>query len=148
MILLICYRNIVNFICVDLRMNISPKNKIDAGFSMVSMSNLIFLLLIFFMLSASFVTPSGVTVKLPGSKSSVIEFQKVSVTVTKALEYYVNDKKVTRATLEGELKRRLGGDVGSVALHIDKEVPSEHLVYVADIAASLEADVVIATKPE
>lgn len=129
-------------------MNISPKNKIDAGFSMVSLTNLIFLLLIFFMLSSSFITPSGLTVNLPGSKSSAIGFQKVSVTVTKALEYYVNDKKVTRATLEGELKRRLGGDVGSVVIHVDKGVPSEHLVYVADIAASLEANVVIATKPE
>src|SRR5262245_10740421 len=129
-------------------MNISPKNKIDAGFSMVSMSNLIFLLLIFFMLSSSFVTPSGLTVNLPGSKSSAIEFEKVSVTVTKALDYYVNDKKVTRATLEGELKRRLGGDVGAVVIHVDKGVPSEHLVYVADIATSLEANVVIATKPE
>ena len=129
-------------------MNISPKNKIDASFSMASMTDLIFLLLVFFMLTSSFVTPSGLPVNLPSSKASSIEVQKVSVTITKGLQYYVNEKKVTKATLEGELKSRLGGAGGSVVLHIDKEVASEHLVYVAGLATSLEAKVVVATKPK
>ncbi len=128
-------------------MNLKSKSKIDAAFNMASMTDLIFLLLVFFMLTSSFVTPSGLPVNLPSSKSSTIEVQKVSVTVTKDLQYYVNDKKVTKGTLEGELKSRLGGAGGSVVLHIDKETPSEHLVYVADIATSLEAKVVVATKP-
>ena len=75
---------------------------------MASMTDLIFLLLVFFMLTSSFVTPSGLPVNLPSSKASTIEVQKVSVTVTKDLRYYVNEKKITKATLEGELKSRLG----------------------------------------
>jgi len=129
-------------------MNIGSKNKIDPNFNMSSMTDLIFLLLVFFMLTSSFVTPSGLPVNLPSSKASTIEVQKISVTITKDLRYYVNDKKVTKATLEGELKSRLAGNKGSVVLHIDKDVPSEHLVYVAGIATSLEAKVVIATKPK
>ncbi len=129
-------------------MNIGSKNKIDPSFSMASMTDLIFLLLVFFMLTSSFVTPSGLPVNLPTSKASTIEVQKISVTVTKDLRYYVNDKKITKATLEGELKSRLSGAGGSVVLHIDKDVPSEHLVYVAGIATALEAKVVIATKPK
>lgn len=129
-------------------MNFGSKNKIDAGFSMASMTDLIFLLLVFFMLTSSFVTPSGLPVNLPTSKASTIEVQKVSVTITKDLKYYIDDKQVTKGTLEGELKSRLGGPKGSVVLHIDKSVPSEHLVYVAGIATSLEAKVVIATKPK
>lgn len=128
-------------------MNLNTKNKIDAGFSMASMTDLIFLLLVFFMLTSSFVTPSGLPVNLPSSKASTIEVQKVSVTITKNLQYYVDDKKVTRATLEGELKSRLVGSGGSVVLHIDESVPSEHLVYVAGLATHLEAKVVVATKP-
>ncbi|MDV3310221.1 MAG: biopolymer transporter ExbD [Cyclobacteriaceae bacterium] len=128
-------------------MNLRSNNKIEASFSMASMTDLIFLLLIFFMLTSSFVTPSGLPVNLPSSKSSTIEVQKVSVTVTRDLNYYVNDKRVTRGTLEGELKSRLTGGGGSVVLHIDKDVPSEHLVYVAGIATSLEAKVVVATRP-
>ncbi|HMG90998.1 MAG TPA: biopolymer transporter ExbD, partial [Chryseolinea sp.] len=120
----------------------------NASFSMVSMTNLIFLLLIFFMLTSSFVTPSGLPVNLPTSKGGTINLQKVSITITKDLQYYINEKKVTKATLEGELKRRLGGSGGAVVLHVDKEVPSEHLVFAAGLATSLEAKVVIATNPE
>lgn len=129
-------------------MNLSSKNKVDAGFSMSSMTDLIFLLLIFFMLTSSFVTPSGHPINLPTSKASSIEMQKVSVTITKDMKYYVNDKLVTKNTLEGELKSKLSSGPGSVVLHIDKDVTTEHLVYVAGIAASLEAKVVIASKPK
>jgi biopolymer transport protein ExbD len=129
-------------------MNFSSKNKIDPSFSMASMTDLIFLLLIFFMLTSSFVTPSGLPVSLPTSKPATIEVQKISVTLTKDLQYYVNDKKVTKATLEGELKSRLGGPGGSVVLNIDKDVTTENLVYVVSIAASLEAKVILATKPK
>lgn len=129
-------------------MNLKSKNKVEPLFSMASMTDLIFLLLVFFMLTSSFVTPSGLPVNLPTSKPSKIELQKVSVTVTKDLQYYVNEKKITKATLEGELKSRLTSGEGSVVLHIDKDVPSEHLVFVAGIATSLEAKVVVATKPK
>lgn len=128
-------------------MNFRSNSKIEPSFSMASMTDLIFLLLIFFMLTSSFVTPSGLPVNLPSSKSNTIEVQKISVTVTKDLNYYVNEKRVTRGTLEGELKSRLTGGGGSIVLHIDKDVPSEHLVYVAGIATALEAKVVVATKP-
>ena len=129
-------------------MDISPQNKIKASFGLVSMLNLVFLMLIFFMLTSSFVTPSGLPVNLPGAKGSIVNLQKVSVTITKDLQYYINEKKVTKATLEGELKRRLGGSEGSVIVNVDKDVPSEHLVHVVGLATSLEAKVVIATKPE
>jgi biopolymer transport protein ExbD len=115
---------------------------------MASMTDLIFLLLIFFMLTSSFVTPSGLPVNLPTSQASTIEVQKVSVTVTKDLQFFVNDRSVTRGTLEGELKSKLAGPNGVVVLHIDESVPTRDLVYVAGIATKLEARVSIATKPK
>lgn len=129
-------------------MNIQTRNKVDANFSMASMTDLIFLLLIFFMLTSSFVTPSGLPVNLPSSVASTIEVQKVSVTVTKELQFYVNDKKVTKSTLEGELKSRLAGNKGVVVLHIDESVPTREMVFVAGVATKLEAKVSIATKPK
>ena len=129
-------------------MNIQTRNKVDAAFSMASMTELIFLLLIFFMLTSNFVTPSGLPVNLPTSVASTIEVQKVSVTVTKDLQFFVNEKKVTKSTLEGELKSRLVGNKGVVVLHIDESVPTREMVYVAGIATKLEAKVTIATKPK
>jgi len=129
-------------------MNLQTRNKVDAAFSMASMTDLIFLLLIFFMLTSSFVTPSGLPVNLPSSTSSTIEVQKVSVTITKDLKYFVNEKQVTRGSLQAELKSKISAPEGVVILHIDKSVPTEELVYVAGIATGLKARVSIATKPK
>jgi biopolymer transport protein ExbD len=129
-------------------MNLQSRNKVDAAFSMASMTDLIFLLLIFFMLTSSFVTPSGLPVNLPTSAASTIEVQKVSVTVTKDLKFFVNEKRVTKSTLEGELKSKLAGPKGVVVLHIDESVPTREMVFVAGIATKLEAKVSIATKPK
>ena len=129
-------------------MNLQTRNKVDAAFNMASMTDLIFLLLIFFMLTSSFVTPSGLPVNLPTSTASTIEVQKVSITVTKDLQFFVNNKQITRNALETELKRQLLAPQGVVVLHIDRSVPTEELVYVAGIATSLKARVTIATKPK
>ncbi|MBL7864600.1 MAG: biopolymer transporter ExbD [Cyclobacteriaceae bacterium] len=129
-------------------MDLRTRNKVDVSFSMASMTDLIFLLLIFFMLTASFVTPSGLPVNLPTSKASTIEVQKVSITVTKELQYYVNDKRVNKSSLEEQLKPLLSASGGVVVLHIDESVPTKELVYVAGIATALEAKVTIATKPK
>jgi biopolymer transport protein ExbD len=128
-------------------MNLRSKNRVEPMFSMASMTDLIFLLLVFFMLTSSFVTPSGLPVNLPTSAQSKIEVQKVSVTITRDLQFFVNDKKISRSMLEAELKSRLTPGTGAVVLHIDKDVPWEHGIYVADIATRLEAKVIVATKP-
>lgn len=129
-------------------MDLKSKHKVNASFSMSSMTDVIFLLLIFFMLTASFITPSGLPVNLPSSKSSEIVMQKVSVTITKDLSYFVNNKRVNRSTLESVLRTNLSGKEGIVVLHCDASVPVERLVEVAGIATLLKAKVSIATKPE
>lgn len=131
-------------------MNFRSKNKINPEFSMSSMTDIIFLLLIFFMLTSNFVTPSGLPVSLPSSRSSTIVMQKVSVTITPDLKYFVNDKPVPFENIEPELQSLLSGTAqgeGVVVLHVDKSVPVEHLVKVAGIATELKAKVTLATLP-
>ncbi len=128
-------------------MGLQSKNKVDPAFSMSSMTDIIFLLLIFFMLTSSFITPSGLTVNLPSSETSDIVMQEVTVTITKDFKYSVNDKIVSREQIKSELTSLLTGKKGQVVLHIDKEVPVEYLVEIGGIAAGLEANVSIATKP-
>lgn len=128
-------------------MALESKYKVDSNFNMSSMTDIVFLLLIFFMLTSSFITPSGLPVSLPSAIKSKIIMQKISVTITKDLKYYINDRRVSRSRMQQELRRVLNGEEAMVTLHIDKEVPTEHLVEVAGIAASLNAKVSIATKP-
>jgi len=129
-------------------MNLQSKHKVETAFSMSSMTDIIFLLLIFFMLTASFVTPSGLPVNLPSSESSTIVMQKVSVTITKDLRYYVNDERTNIRRLPDDLKAALKGQEGVVVLHVDQSVPTEHLIRVAGIATALKARVSVATRPQ
>jgi biopolymer transport protein ExbD len=130
-------------------MALQSKNKVDASFSLSSMTDMVFLLLIFFMLTSSFVTPSGLPVSLPSAKASNIEIQKVSVTLTKDLQFYVNSKKTTEANIENDLREALaGGEEGAVVLHVDESVPVKYVTKIGGIATSLKAKVSIATKPE
>ncbi|MCV9386151.1 ExbD/TolR family protein [Reichenbachiella ulvae] len=129
-------------------MDLKSKHKVEASFSMSSMTDVIFLLLIFFMLTSSFITPSGLPVNLPTSKSSNIVMQKVSVTITPDLQYFVNDKSTSLNNLEAALKAELMDKEGVVVLHCDKSVPVEHLVNVASVATKLEAKISLATKPD
>ena len=130
-------------------MPLQSKFKSDPAFSMSSMTDIIFLLLIFFMLTSNFITPSGLNVSLPAAKKSEIVMQKVSVTITSDLQYFVNNKPAAREQVESMLSQELAGTdtEGVVVLHVDKDVPTEHFVEVAGIAAALNAKVTIATKP-
>jgi biopolymer transport protein ExbD len=128
-------------------MGLQAKNKVDTSFSMSSMTDIIFLLLIFFMLTSSFITPSGLPVNLPSSEASDIIMQEVTVTVTEDLRFSVNDREVSREQVKSELTALLEGKKGQVVLHIDKTVPVEYLVEIGGIAAALEANVSIATIP-
>ncbi|NME69668.1 ExbD/TolR family protein [Flammeovirga aprica] len=129
-------------------MGLKPENKIDPTFNMSSMTDMIFLLLVFFMLTSNFVTPSGLPIAVPSSKASKKVMPKVYVSITKDLHYYVNEVEVPLSFLEDELKAVLPAkQEGVVVLTVDKDVPVQHLVNVAGIATALKAKVSIATTP-
>lgn len=129
-------------------MDLQPRHKVSTDFNFSSIADIIFLLLIFFMLTSTFVTPSGLPVNLPTSRTSNIVMQKVTVTVTPDLKYYVNQKLTPAGELESVLASQLEGKEGVVVLNVDKSVPVEYLVRVAGIATSLDAKVSVATRPE
>lgn len=129
--------------------NFSSKNKVDPNFNMSSMTDMIFLLLVFFMLTSNFVTPSGLPISVPTSKAATKVMPKINVSITKNLTYHVNEVQVPLDFLEAELAEQLrGAEEGVVVLQVDKDVPVQHLVTVAGIATKLKAKVSIAAKPE
>ncbi|MFB9862106.1 biopolymer transporter ExbD [Rufibacter immobilis] len=132
-------------------MNLRSKNRISAEFSMSSMTDIIFLLLIFFMLTSNFVTPTALPVNLPSSSKGSIVMQKVSVTITSDLRYFVNEQPSSLENLRTDLGNALGGTeegMGVVVLNVDKSVPVEYLVKVGSVANDLKAKISIATQTE
>lgn len=131
-------------------MNLQSKNQISTTFSLASLTDIIFLLLIFFMLTSSFVTPSAVPVDLPSTKvSKSLIAKQVEITITKELEYYINEEQVKLEEVEAQLKAKLEGvENPKIVLNIDKTVAVEYLVKVASIANKLGAKIAIATEAE
>jgi biopolymer transport protein ExbD len=136
-------------------MAIQMRNKRSAEFSMASMSDLVFLLLIFFMLTSTLVSPNAIKLLLPNSSSKTIAKQNVEVSITESLEYWMGDKRVMEEALVSEIMNKLSGQPdGTVVLRADKTVPVQYIVTVIDAvnqvndATQTTHKVILATKPK
>ena len=74
-------------------MNLRGRNKISPEFSMSSMTDVVFLLLIFFMLTSPVITPEALDLILPKAKGKTTSKQTLSVSITKDLQFYINSEK-------------------------------------------------------
>ena len=130
-------------------MSLRSKNKVSATFSMSSMTDIVFLLLIFFMLTSTLVSPNALKLLLPNSKARTLEKQTISVSITPEIDYYIDDQKVEIEQLESILLNRLANEAEpAIVLHADKTVDIEYAVKVMDIAYRNKFKVVLATNPK
>ena len=129
-------------------MALKSRNKVSPNFNMSSMTDIVFLLLIFFMLTSTLVSPNALKLLLPNSKSKTLEKQTISVSINKDLDFYINENQVIENNLESELKEVLSNQKEpAIILHADKTVDIEHVVKVMDIYYRNKYKIVIATKP-
>jgi biopolymer transport protein ExbD len=127
------------------------KTKVKPDFSMASMTDLVFLLLIFFMITSTLVSPNAIKVTLPKANSQVTTKTNLSVSVTNDLKFYVDGTESTKELLAYNIESALKTSTPEesvVSLSIDKTVAVEHLVFVMQICNNLKAKVVLATQPE
>jgi biopolymer transport protein ExbD len=130
-------------------MAIRSRNKISPNFNMSSMTDIVFLLLIFFMLTSTLVSPNALKLLLPSSESKTLAKQTVSVSIKTVGEYYVNTTRVSFSQLESTLLQAVAGkDDASIILHVEKTLPIEEAVKVMDIASRNRLKMVLATKPK
>jgi len=129
-------------------MALKSRNKVSPNFNMSSMTDIVFLLLIFFMLTSTLVSPNALKLLLPNSKSKTLEKQTISVSINKDLDFYINENQVIENKLESELNEVLSNQKEpAIILHADKTVDIEHVVKVMDIAYRNKYKIVLATKP-
>jgi len=130
-------------------MNLRSRNKVSADFSMSSMTDIVFLLLIFFMLTSPTITPEALDLILPKAKGKSTNVQSLSVSITKDLQIYVDTERVSSSSLEGVLKTRLAGEENpTIILRAEQGVPIEKAVNVMDIANRNKYKIILAVKPE
>ncbi|GAA4316700.1 biopolymer transporter ExbD [Pontixanthobacter gangjinensis] len=130
-------------------MNLRGRNKISPEFSMSSMTDVVFLLLIFFMLTSPVITPEALDLILPKAKGKTTSKQTLSVSITKDLQVYINSERISNSALESTLKSRLAGEENpTIILRAEEGVPIEKAVNVMDIANRNSYKIVLAVKPE
>lgn len=129
-------------------MNLRGRNKVSAEFSMSSMTDIVFLLLVFFLLTSPAITPDALDLILPKAKGKSSNVQKASVSITKDGAYYVNKERVSEYSIEKELKNALAGqNEPTIILRAEEGVPIEDAVFVMDIANRNNYKVVLAVRP-
>ena len=129
-------------------MNLRGRNKVRAEFSMSSMTDIVFLLLVFFLLTSPAITPDALDLILPKAKGKSTNQQRASVSITNKGAYYVNKERVSEYNLEKELQQALAGqDTPTLILRAEEGVPIEDAVFVMDIANKNNFKVVLAVRP-
>ena len=134
-------------------MALKRKTKYNPNFSMASMTDIIFLLLIFFMVSPTFVVPNAIKVNLPQAQKQTATKPLSRVTIDKSLNYYVaygsqKEKKVSFNDIIPFLQERFEKDPEMyVALYADEAVPYGEIVRVMHIAYANHFQMVLMTRP-
>ena len=136
-------------------MAIKTRNKIGVSFNSSSMSDLVFLLLIFFMLTSTLVAPNAIKLLLPSSNSKTMAKQTVTVYINDLFQYYVDETPVADDELAGMISSKIGNQTdATIVLRSDKSVPVQYVVNVIDAvneinnATQQNHKVILATSPK
>ena len=130
-------------------MALKTRNKISSEFSMSSMTDIVFLLLIFFMITSTLVSPNAIKLLLPQSSNQTAAKPITTVSVTQDLKYYVESRQVSFEQLEPTLQQKLGQEADIyISLHVHENVPMKEVVKVMNIAKRNQYKMILATKPE
>ncbi|GAA4962381.1 biopolymer transporter ExbD [Algibacter aquimarinus] len=129
-------------------MNFRGRNKVTPEFNMSSMTDIVFLLLIFFMIASTLVTTNAIDILLPKASGKTENKKSVAVSIKKDLTYYIDQKRVGESVLENELLAALSSqEKPTIVLRAEKSVPVENVVKVMDIANRNKFKVILAVKP-
>ena len=132
-------------------MNLKIENKLLTTFSFSSLTDIVLLLLIFFLLSSTFIVQPGIKVRLPRSETTEVTSEKnVTISITRDGSYYLNEERVTLSTLPALLRQKFAfGTEQVVVIKADRDVTLQSAVDVMDIAKSVGFErFSIATEPK
>jgi biopolymer transport protein ExbD len=130
-------------------MAISNRNKVGVNFSNAGMSDIVFLLLLFFMLTSTLVQPTALKVLLPKGTTQSNARPMTTVSITKDHQYYIEDQPINLENLEAALQAKVGSNPEIyISVHADRSVPLEYVVNIMNIAAKNQYKLILATTPK
>jgi len=128
-------------------MAVKGRNKVSPEFNMSSMTDIVFLLLVFFIIASTMISPNGVDVLLPKGSTRTTKKNQVSVSITKDVKYYVGQREVKFDQLERTLQSMLEGEEKpGFLLRPEETVDIQYVVAVMEIANRNKYQMVLATR--
>ena len=129
-------------------MDFKTSNKITPNFNMSSMTDVVFLLLIFFMIASTLAKNlNTIDVKLPQAKGKSENRDNISVSIDSKNRFYINGELISKNNIKDKLITKLSNSNKRVIiLRSDNKVPIKEIVYVMDIANKNSVKVVLAVK--
>ena len=125
------------------------RNKVSTEFNMSSMTDIVFLLLIFFMLTSTMVTTNALDLVLRKAKGKTDSNKSTSVSIDKDLNFFIDKDQVNEADLENQLMALMANSENkAIVLRAEKSVPHEKVVKVMEIAYRNQIKMVIAVNPK
>ena len=130
-------------------MDIRGRNKINPNFNMSSMTDIVFLLLIFFMITSTLVTTNALDILLPKASGKTENRKAVSVSIKKNLTFYIDNKRVSESKIEQGIVSLLSKkESPTIILRAEEGVPIEKAVKIMDIANRHRYKVILAVRPK
>jgi biopolymer transport protein ExbD len=128
-------------------MGLRRKNRFAAEVSTASLNDIMFFLLLFFLIVSTVANPSVIKLMLPkASKSQSLNKQSVSLSITKDKKYYINNTPVVFSGLEAALQKAIEGiPEPTIVLRTDKSLQIQDLVDVLNIGNKLKIKMVLST---
>lgn len=132
-------------------MNLRKRNsRASAEVHTSAMNDIMFFLLLFFLIASTVTNPNVIKLMLPKSSSGqAVSKKTITVSVTQDLRYYVEKKEVAVDALQSTLAgyKTLASEL-TIVLHVDRTVAIQDVVQVMDIAQKLNIKLVLATEPK
>lgn len=130
-------------------MNLRKRNNESAEVSTEALNDIMFFLLLFFLIISTLVNPSVIKLNLANSKNSqTIEVKSVTIQISKKMEYFIDNRPISFGNLESEIANAVKKMAEpTVILRLDRELTIQDLVDVMQIGAKLKVKMVLATKP-
>ncbi len=134
-------------------MGLKRRQRVEPEFSLAAMIDVIFLLLMFFMLTSNFVTPNALNLQLPSSTSKSMASPDLAVSVNAEGKFFIDRTPVLPSNLESALKSKLRTSnldpkTTTITVAADKAASVENMVIILEVANRLHLKTILATDPQ
>jgi len=130
-------------------MALKRRTKVNPSFNMSSMTDIVFLLLIFFMVTSTLIAPNALKLLLPKSSHQTSASAITTISITNDLNYYIESNQIPLEDIEGILQYRFNSEnveEPTISLHCDENIPIHAMVKIMNIAKDNKWKLILATQ--